>query len=419
MTRPAFSMSPQYLAAVQGIRELHRLALEGQDESPAADRIRDATDGPWEGLSATERKRVAGLSEDLYSISDPAMGEPLVMTPQAAAKFSDALEARERGELDLALELLRTWGKHVPPALLSHQRGATWLEAGDPATAVLFWEHAARLDPENAKYQAIFLKVLKMVDLAAAQERAEEIIQKAEDKPPVLVESAASVMIEVARTSTEVEAAATFHRIIRVLDPALSRIKEGLDGEIDRSAFLGAIVSLGFCFETLGENQKAVEYYTQGLQADPHNDGLLVARGILLYGSSPRAIKDLELAVRLRYPLVWPYFFLAHAYLASGRFDQCRAMCEGASGIDALNPVKSELAEWSAIAQSKLGFPAEMVRMTFEEAIRLDPSNDRAKRNLAAFEKSGRPPNAQWWEMRPEVAVRASVLSARRYERAG
>ena len=67
MDRQPFAMSPDYLAFVHCVRELHRLACEGLDDSPEADAIRDAADDPWEALTEVERERACGLSEDLYS----------------------------------------------------------------------------------------------------------------------------------------------------------------------------------------------------------------------------------------------------------------------------------------------------------------------------------------------------------------
>ena len=45
----------------------------------------------------------------------------------------------------------------------------------------------------------------------------------------------------------------------------------------------------------------------------------------------------------------------------------------------------SELLDWLAIAEAQLNFPVERVRRLFEDAIRLDPHNERAKKNLATF----------------------------------
>src|SRR5689334_8260984 len=100
MARQPFAMSPHYLAVLQGLRALHRLTIEDRDDSPEADAVRDATDAPWEALSEVERKRLGGLSEDLYAISDPPAAVPEVMNPQAQARLNDAYLARERGDWD-------------------------------------------------------------------------------------------------------------------------------------------------------------------------------------------------------------------------------------------------------------------------------------------------------------------------------
>jgi hypothetical protein len=106
---------------------------------------------------------------------------------------------------------------------------------------------------------------------------------------------------------------------------------------------------------------------------------------------------------------------LAHHHLINGRFKDCLTMCEQASDKPASDAIKSELAEWEGICKAELGYPVELVRASFEDSIRLDPSNDRSRRNLEAFEEGMRPPLTRPWETRREAAVRASGLSARRY----
>src|ERR1700730_17094853 len=134
MAPKPLTMNPNYLATVRGTRELHRLSAGGKDESPEADAVRDATDDPWESLSEVERQRVRNLSEDLYSLAEtPPAAQP--MNSQAQAKLNEAIEARQRGEWDRALDLLRRWRAHVDPALVSYLRGSIWLEAGAPETA--------------------------------------------------------------------------------------------------------------------------------------------------------------------------------------------------------------------------------------------------------------------------------------------
>src|SRR5260221_8728536 len=110
MTMPPrpLTMTPSYLVVVRGVRELHQLSVAGKDDSPEADAIRDATDGPWEALSEVERNRVRNLSEDLYSLVEPPpAAQP--MNPKSQAKLNETFEATQRGEWDRALELLRRW----------------------------------------------------------------------------------------------------------------------------------------------------------------------------------------------------------------------------------------------------------------------------------------------------------------------
>ena len=97
------TLSPSYLATVHGTHELHRLIAEGKEDSPEAEAIRDASDGPWEALSETERDRARWVAEDLYSLYEepPAKQE---MTREAQAGLNEAYEARERGEWDRRLD---------------------------------------------------------------------------------------------------------------------------------------------------------------------------------------------------------------------------------------------------------------------------------------------------------------------------
>jgi predicted Zn-dependent protease len=166
MAARPLTLSPSYLATVRGTLELHRLIAEGKEDSPEAEAIRDASDGLWEALSETERDRARWVAEDLYSLYEepPAKQE---MTREAQAGLNEAYVARERGEWDRALGLLRTWRAYIDPILLSYLRGTIWLEAGDPATAALFFQHAHKLNPESDSYRAMYLQALNLSKTAS------------------------------------------------------------------------------------------------------------------------------------------------------------------------------------------------------------------------------------------------------------
>ncbi len=408
------TMNPNYLAMVRGTRELHRLLAAGKDDSPEADALRDVTDGPWEALSELERNRVRSLSEDLYSLVEPPL-PVLPMDPQAQVKLNEAFEAKQRGEWDKALDLLRRSRAHVDPALVSYLRGAIWMDAGDADTAVLFFEHASRLKPENGSYLAIFLYALEKVDPNAALTRAREILQDPDKMSPITVVRAANIVFDASRSLSNANATPEWRELISVIERALARSEVAPEESLDSSHYGIGILLLSFCHELLGNTKAAVDALTRGLHVDPDNAAFLGTRGILLYGASPQAITDLELAVRNGSTEIWPYYFLAQHYLLTGRFEECRRLCELALGMNGSPAVMSEVSEWMAIAQAELGFPTEMVRVSFENAIRFDPANQRAKRNLTAFEAASKPITRKIWESRSASAVRTSGLAERRF----
>ncbi len=414
MAAKPLTMNPNYLAMVRGTRELHDLLAAGREESPEADAIRNATDAPWEALSEVERNRVRGLSEDLYSLVEPPPAlQP--MNHEAQARLNEAFEARLRGEWDRALDLVRSLAAFLAADVVSFFRGKIWLDAGDIETAALFLEHASRLQPANGDYLAGFLHALERVNLPAARERARQVLVEPETAPPIAVVRAADILFHAAQSLPSAAALQEFRQLILVLERALARIDSCAEGGVDQWHRGIAVGLLAFCHEILGNTQAAVAALTRGLLRDPTNPSLLGARGMLLYGASPYAVNDLELASRSETVEIWPISFLAHHHLITGRFEPCRKLCERALGIGGSPAVLSEVSEWMAIAQAELGFPLDLVRESFENAIRFDPSNERAKRNLAAFETANNPLSVKTWETRSASIIRTSGLAERRF----
>src|SRR5260370_41936683 len=105
MAARPLTLSPSYLATVRGTHALHRLIAEGKDDSPEADGIRDASDGPWEALSETERDRARWGADDLYSIYEepPALQQ---RTREAKSGLSAGGEADHNGQVGEGASLL-------------------------------------------------------------------------------------------------------------------------------------------------------------------------------------------------------------------------------------------------------------------------------------------------------------------------
>jgi tetratricopeptide (TPR) repeat protein len=415
---PSFG-SPSFQLVAKGLVALHRLIKDGKDESAEAESTRDALDAPLKALRRPENERARWLSEDLYSISEPPATVTLKeMNPQAQQQLNEAYEARQNREWDRALSLLRRWQEYISPALVSYLRGAIWLEAGNPDVAAEFYRHASESDPTNANYRAIYFHALSESDPKAASVLAGEVLTDPEKHAPVVVARAADIRLNETRNTPDTTSERVHRELIPVLERNMARLEADESASSRLSAYAMTVGLLGFCHEFLGNAQAAVQYYTRGLRVNPENDGLLVARGILQYGVSPQAVTDLEQAARLGSPVVWPYLFLAHHYLITGRFEQCRVMSETGLRMRGSNTAMSQLEEWRAIAQAELGFPANLVRATFETAVRLDPSNETAQRNQVAFEELLKAPHTiprTKWEQRTVSAVRQFGLAERRY----
>ncbi len=70
------------------------------------------------------------------------------------------LAARHRGDWDAFLRLLREVEPYLDPGLVSYLRGLTWDKFGFPLIAILFFERASMLVPEDAAYLGSWLLTL-------------------------------------------------------------------------------------------------------------------------------------------------------------------------------------------------------------------------------------------------------------------
>ncbi len=402
MPKQPFSTESHYLDSIRGLLKLHELEVAGAAESDEADAVRAALEGPWRLMTDLQRKRITGLSEDLYSITQPP--EPRPMSPAAQRGLADALEARQAGEWDTALERIRSWEAHIDPALAAYVRGSIWMEAGDPPTAMVFFRHAADLATDNPHYASLYLHTLHAVHPRQANERAEAILLQQPPAAPSLIVKAAEIRLLSTRELPDVDARPIVQDLIDRLVPIVnsSNGSGGAEGSIDAMGL--ALVAL--CYDRLGDVSASLTYYNRGIAATPRNDALLVARGILRYGREPEALSDFEAAIRLNTPLVWPFFFLAHRSLIDNRFEECLRSATRGVERPASDSVRANLFEWMAISMSELGFPSSAVRKAFEEALRLDPENDRIRANFDAYELAAASPSSQpAWQKAPHTLV--------------
>ncbi|HBH50676.1 MAG TPA: hypothetical protein DDY91_02165 [Planctomycetaceae bacterium] len=415
---PSFE-SESFRRVARGLIALHKLIEAGKEESADAEDVRDALDLRLKALSNQEKERARWLSEDLYSIGMPTLTHtPKELTYEAQQQLNDFYEARQNHEWDRALTLLRGCQECLSPAIVSYLRGSIWLEAGSSDVATEFYKHASESQPTNANFKAIYFHSLSKSDPKAAILLAAEVLADPEKHAPVVVARAADIRFQEARSTADAMSGRMDRELIPVLERNLARLEADVSLSSRLSAYAMTVGLIGFCNQSLGNSQAAIQTYTRGLRLMPDHEGLLVARGIQQYGESPQAISDLEKAVRLGSPAVWPYLFLAHHYLTSGRFEECQMMCENGLKRQASNRTMSQLQEWQAISQAELGFPTHLVRVSFETATQLDPSNETAQRNFDAFEESLTSrhtiPRSQW-QQKTAAMVRVFGLAERLY----
>jgi tetratricopeptide (TPR) repeat protein len=410
MTPRPLPQSPASQEVLRGLLRLHRYTVEGKDQTQEYHETCAAMESFWGKLTPAENERLSGLSQDLYSVSDPPPGQPQEpMNAEAQAGLSEAYEARERGDWDRSLDLLRRWNAVVPRPLLFYLRARIWEDAGDKAVAAIFFDHAWRLDPSNENMRAGYLNCLKWTDYAEASKIADEILKESDKHIPNLVIQAAEVLFGHTKAISEQDAAPIYRRLVGILTPLLGRAKDekGLEHPSQVSMIL---LLLATCHRWLGDTKEAYHYYSLAIALEPWNDALFVARGMIVYGMNPSAIGDFEEAIRLDSPLVWPYFYMAHYLLVQNRFEDCRRMCERGLGRPAPARAQSELCEFLGIALTHLQYPVPVIQRAFENAIRVDPSNDRARRNLQQFLAAleARPPKPVEWDQPTENNVRSS-----------
>ena len=144
-----------YRKVLDGLLRLHELFVAGERESNDVRQLRNDIDEPYTDLTEEEREAIEGLSTDLFDVAKITSEPILEQIPSAEECVQRALSAQHSGNYDEALKLLREGKSSKPFSRISYLRGRSWWGKGEPRVALLFFNHAAQLDPENEKYQVL------------------------------------------------------------------------------------------------------------------------------------------------------------------------------------------------------------------------------------------------------------------------
>jgi tetratricopeptide (TPR) repeat protein len=400
----------RYEEYVRLLRQLHQLWIEEQGESPQADALRDQMDVSWEKLTPEQREIIGGLASDLNCIR---------RGPVPSGKSEEEVKREDEPALRLALKSkdwhatlthLRRCAPYRRAEEVAYLRGRAWSELGDHETALLFFERAKELRPQNGNFAFVTLECLNRVDPERALQHCGEVLSDDTRRFPAEVVKAADIRFQATRALPEEQRREAMKELATVLERTLDRMR--LIGEHVENPLLFSIASVlaAFCHESQGDVDAARAILDQALELSPDDRDLLVARGVLLYDTqSNQAVEDFRRAIRLGSTEVWPYFLCAYHLLLERRFDKCLRFCGGAMRLAASDTVRANMLEWIAICQWQLGFPAEVVRASFTAARELAPKNERINRNTILFERSVGHEAAEdvTWEQEEESAIRA------------
>lgn len=165
------SANENFLAYSGRLKQLHQLFRDGKGDSEEADVIREKMLGNWERMNPVEQNRARALSVDLKSLHDISMNTVTTDSEAAETVRQRFLELRSAADWDGIVRLLQTKPLPLSAEALFFMKGRAWESLGDLETAILFYEEALKISPDDAGIGIIWLDAL--VGAGRYEERAE------------------------------------------------------------------------------------------------------------------------------------------------------------------------------------------------------------------------------------------------------
>ena len=268
----ATAVNTHYSRFVELVRSLHSLIAQGRCDSPEADSLREEMDQHARYLNESERERLDGLSADLYSLTGNEIQEPgasPVGEPELRAAW-------ETGDYDRLLVLLRRPAPFLAEHDLAFMRGHCWAQAGDLETALLFYQRAHELRPQDE--QLIVMLMLTYLGLYRLEDAQKYAIRLANDPTvttPIILLRAAGVLFASQEELPNGPPPEAFKQVVHLIASAL-RLDETSPPEkklrdSDRAKYLAISA---FCSRALGETKCALEASRSALRLDPTDESV-------------------------------------------------------------------------------------------------------------------------------------------------
>jgi tetratricopeptide (TPR) repeat protein len=381
-----------YQEFTQLLRELHLVMSRGDAESPEADAIREAMDGPWYGMTAEEQQRARGMSADLYTLeSDSPIVHPNQSGIYDTALASEIRNAKDNADFDQVLHLLRDHPEKISADRAAMLRALSYERLGDIATSILFFEGAARISQEDGDSYSVFLliKLLERGHLEDSRRWADELSKGVKEPSNQLWFMIGHVFFDSAQMDRSEEARdINLGRAADAYQRAAVLPKTSVADPRERLLVVNALLGQASTYNLLHDLDAAIQAVDTAHELDPNDDIVLTVRGLLNLGrSSGDAILDFRRAVDLHTTNVWPYYFLAHDAITHGNYADCLQLCYLAlrHAPESDLPTLADLYEWTAISLAETGVEDEKVLSCFESALAAAPINERIANNLRAY----------------------------------
>ncbi len=315
-----------------------------------------------------------------HLVSDSTGAPPPEVVEAGLRRLRRAFAADERDYRDV-LRVLPAVQEHLPgPGRADYLRSRAAQAFGHPELALLAADEALAKEPGKPFLAHHRLMLLKEVDLERAVEEVETLAEQA-PLPAILASACAGVLHDHRVTLHGEEA--------KEVDRSLLRLTYSLDEDSSEptpsSVLVGLHVVRGYSFSHLGQREAALAEFSEAIEADPLSAEARTARGVEAYPSQ-QAVQDLGRAIELGALTFWPAYLLTHHAASTSDWEAVRPFADLGLRLGPPTAAASDLVQWRAIARHELGDRAPAVRADFEEALRLAPQSEHAKRNYEAYE---------------------------------
>jgi len=402
MSKPDVVIAAAYSRWLNTILETHAKQLWDAADGDLDD---DELNENWELLPEQLRRRLWGLSSDLFSLVDNEKFSDADWEPIPLQELANRLEESfQKRQWDEVLDLLRRRPRFVASDHVSYIRGRAWQELGQHDVALKFFDNASRLKPGHAPYRILALESLKAAcDWQEAISRANQYSLDPTSSPSLLFR-AGDVFHAYSMTGGE-DQGELAKRAVDVVNQGLDKLVHLGTEQPPDSILVAALVTKAFCLERLGRFDEALSTYDAGIQRFPGNPELLTARGLLrLEHDMGGSIDDFRSAVKLFARSVWPYLELARNEFSHHKYDDVLELCR--LGLERANRDADAalMFDLRALALFEKNDSAVAIERAFQTAVSLDPFNLAIRHNYDRFLiVSGHPnqPVSGDWELSP------------------